>query len=55
MNAEAPSSLAASPYRRVLSYLRPHSGVLFVAIVATALFAVLDASVYVLLAQFLIL
>ena len=53
MNAEAPSSLAASPYRRVLSYLRPHSGVLFVAIVATALFAVLDASVYVLLIPFI--
>jgi subfamily B ATP-binding cassette protein MsbA len=53
MNAEAPASLAASPYRRVLSYLRPHSGVLFAAIVATALFAVLDASVYVLLIPFI--
>ena len=51
MNAEA--SAAAAPYRRVLSYLRPHSGVLFVAIVATALFAVLDASVYVLLIPFI--
>ncbi len=53
MKAEALASLAASPYRRVLSYLRPHSGVLFVAIVATALFAVLDASVYLLLIPFI--
>ena len=53
MNAEANGSAAASPYRRVLSYLRPHSGVLFVAIVATVLFAVLDASVYVLLIPFI--
>ena len=53
MNAEAPASFGASPYRRVLSYLRPHAGVLFLAIVATALFAVLDASVYVLLIPFI--
>lgn len=53
MNAEANGSAAASPYRRVLSYLRPHSGVLFVAIVATVFFAVLDASVYVLLIPFI--
>ena len=53
MNAEAHASLVASPYRRVLSYLRPHSGVLLVAIVATAAFAVLDASVYVLLIPFI--
>jgi subfamily B ATP-binding cassette protein MsbA len=53
MSAEAPASFGAAPYRRVLSYLRPHAGVLFLAIVATALFAVLDASVYVLLIPFI--
>jgi len=53
MSSEARASSATSPYRRVLSYLRPHSGVLFVAIVATVLFAVLDASVYVLLIPFI--
>jgi len=53
MSAEAPASFGVAPYRRVLSYLRPHAGVLFLAIVATALFAVLDASVYVLLIPFI--
>lgn len=53
MSAEARASFGAAPYRRVLSYLRPHAGVLFLAIVATALFAVLDASVYVLLIPFI--
>ena len=53
MSAEAPAAFGAAPYRRVLSYLRPHAGVLFLAIVATALFAVLDASVYVLLIPFI--
>ena len=39
-------------YLRVLSFLKPHVPVLLAAIVATALFAVLDASVYVLLIPF---
>ncbi len=41
-----------STYTRILSYLRPHSGVLLLAIGATALFAVMDATVYVLLIPF---
>ena len=41
-----------SLYARVLSFLRPHAGVLVGAVVATALFAVMDASVYVLLIPF---
>ncbi|HSH75551.1 MAG TPA: ABC transporter ATP-binding protein [Longimicrobiales bacterium] len=41
-----------SLYARILSYLRPHSGVLVAAVVATALFAVMDAAVYVLLIPF---
>lgn len=53
MISEAQALAKTSPYRRVLSYLRPHSGVFLVAIVATALFAVLDASVYVLLIPFI--
>lgn len=39
-------------YLRVLSFLKPHAWILIAAIVATALFAVLDASVYVLLIPF---
>ena len=42
-----------SPYPRILSFLRPHTPILLVAMVATALFAVLDASVYVLLIPFI--
>ncbi|MDA0312962.1 MAG: ABC transporter ATP-binding protein [Gemmatimonadetes bacterium] len=42
-----------STFLRILSFLKPHSGVLAVAIVATAAFAVLDASVYVLLIPFI--
>jgi len=42
----------ASRYRRILSFLRPHGGVIIAAVVATALFAVMDASVYVLLIPF---
>jgi subfamily B ATP-binding cassette protein MsbA len=41
-----------SLYTRILSFLRPHTSVLFAAVVATALFAVMDASVYVLLIPF---
>ena len=41
-----------SVYARILSYLRPHSGVLLAATAATALFAVMDAAVYVLLIPF---
>ena len=40
-------------YKRILSYLAPHSRLIFVAIVATAIFAVLDATVYVLLIPFM--
>ena len=53
MKPEAQAPRNGSPYRRILSYLRPHTGVLSLAIVATALFAVLDASVYVLLIAFI--
>jgi len=41
-----------SLYTRILSFLRPHQSVLVAAVVATALFAVMDASVYVLLIPF---
>ena len=41
-----------SVYTRILSYLRPHASVLGAAIGATALFAVMDAAVYVLLIPF---
>ncbi|HUF74770.1 MAG TPA: ABC transporter ATP-binding protein [Longimicrobiales bacterium] len=41
-----------SLYARILSYLRPHSAVLLAAIGATALFALMDAAVYVLLIPF---
>ena len=41
-----------SLYARILSYLRPHAGVLAAAVAATALFAVMDAAVYVLLIPF---
>jgi subfamily B ATP-binding cassette protein MsbA len=41
-----------SLYKRILSFLRPHRGTLAAAVVATALFAVMDASVYVLLIPF---
>lgn len=40
-------------YTRILSYLRPHLGVLAGALIATAIFAVLDALVYVLLIPFI--
>ncbi len=39
-------------FTRVLSFLRPHRGLLVAAVVATALFAVLDAAVFVLLIPF---
>lgn len=42
-----------SLYTRILSFLRPHSTTLVAAVVATALFAVMDASVYVLLIPFI--
>ena len=42
-----------STYLRILAFLKPHAGVLAVAIVATAAFAVLDASVYILLIPFI--
>jgi subfamily B ATP-binding cassette protein MsbA len=41
-----------SLYARILSFLKPHASVLVAAVVATALFAVMDASVYVLLIPF---
>jgi ATP-binding cassette, subfamily B, bacterial MsbA len=41
-----------SVYARVLSYLRPHTGVLLAAVGATASFALMDAAVYVLLIPF---
>jgi ATP-binding cassette, subfamily B, bacterial MsbA len=41
-----------SLYARILSYLRPHAGVLLAAVGATALFALMDAAVYVLLIPF---
>jgi subfamily B ATP-binding cassette protein MsbA len=39
-------------YLRILSYLRPHSGVIAAAVVATLVFAVLDAWVYLLIIPF---
>jgi subfamily B ATP-binding cassette protein MsbA len=39
-------------YGRILSFLKPHGAVLAAAVVATAVFAVMDASVYVLLIPF---
>ena len=39
-------------YSRILSFLKPHAPVVAAAVVATALFAVLDAAVYVLLIPF---
>jgi subfamily B ATP-binding cassette protein MsbA len=41
-----------SLYGRILSFLRPHGAVLAAAVAATALFAIMDASVYVLLIPF---
>jgi subfamily B ATP-binding cassette protein MsbA len=41
-----------SLYARIFSFLRPHAPVLATAVVATAVFAVMDASVYVLLIPF---
>jgi subfamily B ATP-binding cassette protein MsbA len=41
-----------SLYTRIIAFLRPHAPVLAAAAVATALFAVMDASVYVLLIPF---
>ncbi|MHB1193447.1 MAG: ABC transporter ATP-binding protein [Longimicrobiales bacterium] len=43
---------AETPARRVLSLLRPRAPLLLAAVVATALFAVVDAAVYVLLIPF---
>jgi subfamily B ATP-binding cassette protein MsbA len=43
---------SVSLYTRILSFLRPHRSVLAAAVAATALFAVMDASVYVLLIPF---
>lgn len=40
-------------YRRILSFLRPHSGAVALAVCAAALYAVLDAAVYVLLIPFI--
>ena len=42
-----------SLYKRILTYLAPHATLIFVAAVATAIFAVLDATVYVLLIPFI--
>ena len=42
-----------SLYKRILAYLAPHATLIFSAIVATAIFAVLDAAVYVLLIPFI--
>ena len=42
-----------STYLRILAFLKPHAGVLAVAIVATAAVAVLDASDYILLNPFI--
>ena len=39
-------------FARILSFLKPHRGILAAAVVATALFAVLDAAVFVLLIPF---
>jgi subfamily B ATP-binding cassette protein MsbA len=41
-----------SLYARIFSYLKPHTPLLVAAVAATALFAVMDASVYVLLIPF---
>jgi subfamily B ATP-binding cassette protein MsbA len=40
------------PYLRILGFLRPHTALLLAAVAATLVFAVLDASVYVLLIPF---
>ena len=40
------------PYLRVLGFLRPHAPVVFAAVAATAVFALLDAAAYVLLIPF---
>ncbi len=40
------------PYRRLFSFLRPHSGLVALGVVATAAYAVLDAMVYVMLIPF---
>jgi subfamily B ATP-binding cassette protein MsbA len=39
-------------YLRILSFLKPHAGVLVAAVLATFVFAVMDASVYILLIPF---
>lgn len=39
-------------YARLLSFVRPHTGAVLLAVIATAFYAVLDASVYVLLIPF---
>jgi len=44
--------VGGSLYGRIFSFLRPHSAVLVAAAVATAVFAVMDASVYILLIPF---
>ncbi len=51
MSVEAPGG--RSTYTRVLGFLKPYQAVLAGAILATAAFAVLDASVYVLLIPFI--
>ena len=44
--------MGGSLYGRIFSFLRPHSAVLVAAAAATAVFAVMDASVYILLIPF---
>jgi len=43
---------AVKPYLRILAFLRPHAPVVLAALLATAVFAVLDAAAYVLLIPF---
>src|SRR5690606_19932156 len=52
MSSERTGRRPPPTVRRLLSFLRPQRAVLAAAIVATALFALLDASVYVLLIPF---
>jgi subfamily B ATP-binding cassette protein MsbA len=47
-----PKGASRSLYRRILAYLGPHRGVLAAGAAATAVFAVMDAAVYVLLIPF---
>ena len=41
-----------SPYRRLLSFLKPHSPAVVLAVIAAAIYAILDAAVYILLIPF---